>query len=56
MENDDHTNILIGKNNKEEREISDKKYAPYLAWVILLGILTLFGAAIVNKIIVLIHL
>lgn len=55
-EHDDHTQVLIDRNSKEERIVSNGLYAPYLAWTILLSILALFGVAIAQKVISLIGL
>lgn len=46
---DDSTKLAIEEKNKEERATSDKRYAPMLAWTILLGILGIFGVAIVQQ-------
>lgn len=39
---------------KEERGISNKSYAPYLAWTILLGLLAVFGLAVAQKLVTLV--
>lgn len=41
--------LYIEQRVAQEREKSDKAYAPIIAWTILLGILGLFGVAIVTK-------
>lgn len=46
---DDHTERRILENNKDERDISDDRYAPYMTWTLLLWILGLLGTAIVLK-------
>lgn len=34
---------------REERKESDGKYAPYIAWTVLLGFLTLLGVAVAMR-------
>lgn len=56
MSVDPNIKLYVKEEDGKERDVSDKKYAPIITWTILLGILGLFGIAIVMQLIKLIGL